>query len=68
VSDPKEGRPADHPRLARLRLKSLTVFARHQLEPCLHDERCREVVRAELEGARPLVTWLARYVGSPNST
>ena len=62
------GYPADHPRLARLRLKSLTVFARHQLEPWLHDERCREVVRAELEGARPLVTWLATYVGSPNST
>ena len=62
------GYPADHPRLARLRLKSLTVFARHQLEPWLHDERCREVVRAELDGARPLVTWLARYVGSPNST
>jgi len=64
------GYAADHPRLARLRLKSLTVFARHQLEPWLHDERCREVVRAELEGARrgPLVTWLARYVGSPNST
>ena len=49
------GYPLDHPRVERLRLKNLTVFARHELEPWLHEERCREVVRAELEGARPLV-------------
>jgi uncharacterized protein (TIGR02453 family) len=59
------GYPLDHPRLERLRLKSLTVFHRHALEPWLHDERCREVVRAELAAARPLVTWLARHVGPP---
>lgn len=57
------GYPVDHPRVQRLRLKNLTVFARHPLEPWLHDERCREVVRAELEGGRPLVTWLAKHVG-----
>ncbi|MDQ3723197.1 MAG: DUF2461 domain-containing protein [Actinomycetota bacterium] len=59
------GYPLDHPRLERLRLTNLTVFARHPLEPWLHDDRCREVVRAELEGARPLVTWLAKHVGPP---
>ncbi len=59
------GYPLDHPRVERLRLKNLTVFARHPLEPWLHDERCREIVRAELEGARPLVTWLAKHVGPP---
>ena len=59
------GYPVDHPRVQRLRLKNLTVFARHPLEPWLHDERCRELVRAELEGARPLVTWLTEHVGPP---
>lgn len=59
------GYPLDHPRLERLRLKNLTVSARHPLEPWLHGERCREVVRAELEAARPLVAWLAEHVGPP---
>ncbi len=59
------GYPVDHPRIDRLRLKNLTVFARHELEPWLHEERCRELVRAELEGARPLVAWLAKHVGPP---
>jgi uncharacterized protein (TIGR02453 family) len=61
------GYPVDHPRVERLRLKNLTVFARHQLEPWLHDERCREIVRAELEGARPLVAWLGKHVGPPGA-
>jgi uncharacterized protein (TIGR02453 family) len=61
------GYPVDHPRVDRLRLKNLTVFSRHQLEPWLHDERCRAVVRAELEGARPLVAWLAKHVGPPGA-
>jgi uncharacterized protein (TIGR02453 family) len=59
------GYPVDHPRIDRLRLKNLTVFARHELEPWLHEERCREVVRSELAGARPLVTWLGRHIGPP---
>ena len=59
------GYPVDHPRVQRLRLKNLTVFARHGLEPWLYDERCRAVVLAELESSRPLVTWLAKHVGPP---
>jgi hypothetical protein len=51
----------------RLRLKNLTLFARHALEPWLHEERCREIVRAQFESARPLVTWLAKHVGPPNA-
>jgi uncharacterized protein (TIGR02453 family) len=57
------GYSVDHPRVERLRLKNVTVFSRHVLEPWLHEERCRELVRAELAGARPLVRWLGRYVG-----
>jgi uncharacterized protein (TIGR02453 family) len=61
------GYPLDHPRVERLRLKNLTVFARHPLEPWLHEERCRELVRAKLDAARPLVTWLGKHVGPPKA-
>ena len=61
------GYAPDHPRVERLRLKNLTVFARHGLEPWLHEERCRELIRAELDGARPLVSWLAENVGPPGA-
>ncbi len=61
------GYPPDHPRVERLRLKNITVFARHGLEPWLHEQRCRELIRAELDGARPLVGWLAENVGPPGA-
>lgn len=61
------GYPQDHPRLERLRLKNLTLYARHPLEPWLHDERCRERVRAQLDATRPFVTWLHKHVGPSSS-
>jgi uncharacterized protein (TIGR02453 family) len=60
------GYPLDHPRLDRLRLKNVTVFARHPLEPWLHEERCRQLVRSQLDSARPLVAWLGTHVGPPD--
>jgi uncharacterized protein (TIGR02453 family) len=57
------GYPPDHPRVGLLRLKELTVHRRHELAPWLHEARCADVVRTELEAARPLVAWLARHVG-----
>jgi uncharacterized protein (TIGR02453 family) len=57
------GYPADHPRIDRLRLKELTVYRRHPLEPWLHEPGADERIRAELEGARSLVAWLAKHVG-----
>jgi hypothetical protein len=39
------GYPVDRPRVERLRLKNLTLYARHPLEPWLHEPRCREQVR-----------------------
>lgn len=57
------GYPPDHPRIDLLRRKELTVYRRHALEPWLHEARCAEVVRAELEATRPLVAWLAKHVG-----
>jgi uncharacterized protein (TIGR02453 family) len=58
------GYPQDHPRIERLRLKQITVFKRHALEPWLHEPRCRELIASELEAARPLVSWLAKHVGA----
>jgi uncharacterized protein (TIGR02453 family) len=57
------GYPSDHPRVDRLRLKELTVHRRHELAPWLHEPRCAEVVRDQLEAARPFVAWLAKHVG-----
>jgi uncharacterized protein (TIGR02453 family) len=58
------GYPADHPRLDRLRLKELTVFRRHQLEPWLHKPACDKRIQTELEAARPLVAWLSKNLGA----
>ncbi|MEA2439928.1 MAG: hypothetical protein QOH76_1352 [Thermoleophilaceae bacterium] len=57
------GYPQDHPRIDRLRLKAITVYRRHPLEPWLHEPRCDELIGAQLDSARPLVTWLATHVG-----
>ncbi len=53
----------DHPRIDRLRLKELTVARRHPLEPWLHEPACDELIRTELEAARPFVAWLSKHVG-----
>jgi hypothetical protein len=44
-------------------MKELTVHRRHELEPWLHEPACRARIREGLEGARPLVAWLAQHVG-----
>ena len=59
---PKGYRP-DHPRIDRLRMKRITVFARHDLGPWLHTPECDERIRTQLTAARPLVQWLQRTVG-----
>jgi uncharacterized protein (TIGR02453 family) len=61
------GYRADHPRVERLRCKSLTLYARHPLEPWLHDERCRQRVRDQLDATRTFVGWLQTHVGPPIS-
>jgi uncharacterized protein (TIGR02453 family) len=57
------GYAPDHPRSARLRLKSLAVSCRHPIEPWLHDPTCDARVLAQLEAARPLVDWIGETVG-----
>lgn len=58
-----KGYSPEHPRIERLRLKQLTVRRRHPLEPWLHEPACDDLIRTELEAARPLVSWLAKHVG-----
>ena len=57
------GYPPDHPRVALLRCKTFTVYRRHALQAWLHEPRGAEIVRAQLEAARPLVAWLTKHVG-----
>jgi uncharacterized protein (TIGR02453 family) len=59
------GYPQEHPRLDRLRLKSVTVSKRHPIGPWLHKPRADKLVRTQLEAARPLVEWLRKHVGPP---
>ncbi|HVF80038.1 MAG TPA: DUF2461 domain-containing protein [Solirubrobacteraceae bacterium] len=61
------GYPVDHPHVERLRLKNLTLLHRHPLEPWLHDTRCREQVRTQLDASRLFVTWLHKHVGPSNT-
>src|SRR3954466_7653699 len=61
------GYPQDHPRLDRLRLKSITVFKRDELGPWLHKPQARDRIAKRLDAARPLVTWLGKHVGPPAS-
>jgi uncharacterized protein (TIGR02453 family) len=58
-----KGYSPDHPRINRLRIRELTAFHRHELEPWLHREECDRRLRAQLDAARPLVRWLAETVG-----
>jgi len=57
------GYPIDHARIERLRLKHLTVYQRHSLAGWLHAPAGAERVIAQLEAARPLVSWLTEHVG-----
>jgi uncharacterized protein (TIGR02453 family) len=58
------GYPPDHPRVELLRLKEITVFRRHALEPWLHEPACGKLVRDQLDAARPLIAWLSSNVGA----
>jgi uncharacterized protein (TIGR02453 family) len=62
-----KGYPSDHPRIDRLRMKTLTVSRRHQLGPWLHTRECDERIASELLAASPLVRWIAETIGPPNS-
>jgi len=62
------GYPLDHPRIDRLRLKRITVGARHELGPWVHTAECDARAGAQLRAARPLVRWLGEHVGPTQRT
>ena len=57
------GYPLDHARIERLRLKRITVSARHELGPWVHTAECDARAGKQLRAARPLVRWLGEHVG-----
>jgi uncharacterized protein (TIGR02453 family) len=59
---PRGYRP-DHPRIDRLRLKSLVVSRRHALGSWLHRPTCGERIRSEFAASAPFVTWIGETVG-----
>jgi uncharacterized protein (TIGR02453 family) len=59
---PRGYRP-DHPRIDRLRLKSLVVSRRHALGSWLHQPTCGKRIRSEFAAAAPFVTWIGEAVG-----
>jgi uncharacterized protein (TIGR02453 family) len=60
-----KGYPADHPRIDRLRMRSLTVVRRDPVGRWLHSAECDERIESSLRAARPLVKWLTDKVGLP---
>jgi uncharacterized protein (TIGR02453 family) len=60
-----KGYSPDHPRIDRLRLKRMTLFHRSQLGRWLHTPTADDRIRAELDAARPFVTWLCKQVAPP---
>jgi len=43
------------------------VYRRQELGPWLHKRSADAGIRKQLDGARPLVSWLAKHVGPPHS-
>jgi len=57
------GIDADHPRLELLRNRMLTVARTYSVEPWLGTRKAFTTVRSGWRSMRPLVEWLADYVG-----
>jgi len=58
-----KGYSPDHPRIERLRMKDLTIFARHELGRWLHTATCDKRVRRQFDAATPFVRWINERVG-----
>ena len=57
------GYAADHPRIELLRNRALTVARHYPVEPWMGTRKALTTVRAGWRGMRPLIEWLADYVG-----
>jgi uncharacterized protein (TIGR02453 family) len=58
-----KGYSPDHPRIEWLRLKRLALYHRHPLRRWIHTRAGDRRIKAQLEAARPFVTWLSDNVG-----
>ena len=58
-----KGYDLDHPRIALLRNRALTVARTYPVEPWLGTRRALTTVRADWRAIRPLMEWLADNVG-----
>jgi uncharacterized protein (TIGR02453 family) len=54
------GYPADHPRIALLRHKTIVVGRDHGFDPVIHTPEIGALVRRDWQALRPLVTWVQR--------
>jgi uncharacterized protein (TIGR02453 family) len=62
-----KGFSPDHPRIALLRMTSMTAGVRHPLRAWLHTRECARRIRAGLEAVAPLVAWTREQVGPPQA-
>jgi uncharacterized protein (TIGR02453 family) len=56
------GYEKDHPRIALLRHKTLTVRHAYGFEPVIHTHEFADAVRADWRACRPLVEWFAEIL------
>ena len=57
------GYEVDHPRIDLLRYRALTVARAYEVEPWMGTRKVLTTVRSRWRAMRPLVEWLADYVG-----
>jgi uncharacterized protein (TIGR02453 family) len=57
------GYDIDHPRIGLLRNRALTVARRYPVEPWIGTRKALTNVRADWRAMRPLIEWLADFVG-----
>jgi uncharacterized protein (TIGR02453 family) len=66
VKTQPRGYSADHPRIGLLRNRALTVARQYPVEPWLGTRKALTTVRADWRSMRPLIEWLADFVGPAN--
>ncbi|MGV8967298.1 MAG: DUF2461 domain-containing protein [Cellulomonas sp.] len=61
------GYPRDHPRIELLRMKGLVTWKQWPVEPWLATAEAKTKVVAVLRDSAPVVDWIERHVGPPDS-
>ena len=57
------GYDVDHPRIALLRHRSMTLGKSYGFEPVIHTPQLLDLVRTDWRSLRPLVEWVGHYAG-----